>query len=106
MLIEFDMLFAVFALMLVLPVTVFQIVSNQSAFVGSSTLFSNSLILNSGTQKLVSQLGEMVAQTGFDYGLGNSGYSLTPYNTKGTQNSTCSRLAVAGGSVYCLSVRK
>ena len=46
MLIEFDMLFAVFALTLILPVSIFQIAASQKVTANLSKLFSDGLESN------------------------------------------------------------
>ena len=51
MLVEFDLLIAVAAMMLLLPVAIFQILSSQSTFSKSSILFSGGLIANADTQR-------------------------------------------------------
>ena len=110
MLIEFDTLFAVFALMLVLPVAASQIMGNQNIFMNSSRLFSEMLSSNSNVQELAFQLNEM-KQAQLPYLAGNRsyGYSFLPYNPTPTayaQNAAYSRLVVAGGSLYYLQVKR
>ena len=112
MLIEFDLLIAAAAMMLLLPVAIFQFLGNQSTFSKSSILFSEGLIANADTQRLLFLLGGASAQPADLTQLMNSSNSdyqssLTPYDSSGTyarQGSALSRLVVLGGKVYYLTV--
>jgi hypothetical protein len=109
MLIEFDMLFAVFALTLVLPVSIFQIAASQKVTTNLSKLFSDRLVFNSNLQKLAFQLGSLGAQPPITALLaGNdSNYLLIPYNQTSSVEAWSGsylRMVVAGGRMYYLSV--
>ena len=109
MLIEFDMLFAVFALTLILPVSIFQIAASQKVTANLSKLFSDGLESNSNLQKLAFQLGGLGAQPQIPALLAGNGsnYLLIPYNQASpgkAQNGSYSRIVVAGGRMYYLSV--
>jgi hypothetical protein len=112
MLIEFDLLIAMAAMMLLLPVPLFQIMGNQGMFLKSSIMFSNVLIANANTQRMVFMLGGAGVQSADLMRLTSSSngqqLSLMPYvpGAYAEQNISVSRLVVLGGKVYYLTVGK
>jgi hypothetical protein len=103
------MLFAVFALLLVLPASILLILNNQSIFLSCSETLSKFLVSDSSMQKLAFQISSS-SQPESIIGLANgTGYSILRYNLSAPYagiNSSPSRLVAANGILYRLSVEK
>lgn len=109
MLMELDLLFAVFVLLMVLPVSILQILGNQSAFLSYSDTFSKVLVSDAGLQRLAFQMSSADQPEGIMKLANGTGYSIFPYNLSApyyAPNASESRLAVANGRLYRLSVTR
>ena len=110
MLLELDLLVAIVALLLILPVPVLQILSNQSLSSASLTQLGERLMLSAETQKLAFQLDSIGDQpANFSSLINSSEYALLPSSeatTSVTQNSSNARVVVVGGKLYYMLVRK
>jgi hypothetical protein len=108
MLVELDMLFAVFAMLLVLPAAILLILGNQGAFLSYSGEFSKSLASDAGMQRLAFQIGGSDQPENIMQLANGSGYSVSRYNLSAPYygNSSASRLVAANGILYRLSVEK
>jgi hypothetical protein len=107
MLIEFDLLFAISALAVIMPLSMFNIISNQNSFTASMAASSNSIASNAAAQALVSQLGGQAGcinpQT-LANSLFQEGYQITPYSQSSEYSARyeISRLVVLCGKIYYL----
>jgi hypothetical protein len=109
MLIELDLLFAVSALLLILPASMLLISNNQSTFLSYSEAFGNVLVSDAGMQRLAFQIGSSGQPEGIMSLANASGYSISRYNLSASYesiNASLSRLVVANGIMYRLSVEK
>jgi hypothetical protein len=109
MLIELDLLFAVFALLMVLPASILVILSNQAAFLSYSEAFSKVLVSDAGMQKLAFQMSGSDQPEDIISLVNGTGYSISQYNLSvpySGANASTSRIAVANGMLYRLSVKK
>ena len=109
MLIELDLLSAVFALLLMLPASMFLVLSSQPAFLSYSESFSKALASDAGMQRLAFQIRSSGNPESVMSLANGTGYSLSRYDLSDPYaaiNLQPSRLVVAGGMIYGLSVEK
>ena len=109
MLIEFDLLFAILAFSIIMPVAMFNIISNQNAFMASMAASGSGIASNADAQKLVSQLGGELGNSSLSIladDMQYEGYAIAPYALSKRYSGQRARLVVIGGRIYGLQVQR